>query len=335
MLNARDPKNYKDNNHKPELALAVTEFEGLCGFRPLAEIAAGLAACPELAELVGREEVAALADIAKAEAGAAAAGAEGRERLRRAFGALMRVSEDRVGAAAHRLVTRLRGADADSLTDAERLVLRADAFFPRDVGLFNIFMLNYVRLQPGQAVFLGPNVPHAYLRGDCVEVMATSDNVVRAGFTGKHKDVGTLVDMLTYEAGPVAVMDGVPEAGGARGGAEVRAYQPDGAAFPEFALRRVLLPPGAQADLGVSCGPRVVLCLDGRAAAVATLEGPPEGADGAGAARRTVPLGRGPAVLVAAGARLVLDALPAAGPDAAAGPGPALIFVASVHGSFE
>ncbi len=59
------------------------------------------------------------------------------------------------------------------------------------------------------------------------------------------------------------------------------------------------------------------------------------GADGAGAARRTVPLARGPAVLVAAGARLVLDALPVAGPDAAAGPGPALIFVASVHGSFE
>ena len=57
-------------------------------------------------------------------------------------------------------------------------------------------------MQPGEALFLGANEPHAYLYGDCVECMAASDNVVRAGLTPKFKDVETLTSMLTYTDGP-------------------------------------------------------------------------------------------------------------------------------------
>jgi len=72
--------------------------------------------------------------------------------------------------------------------------------YPGDVGIFCSFLLNIVRLGPGQAIFLKANEPHAYISGDIVETMATSDNVVRAGLTPKLRDVPTLLSMLTYSA---------------------------------------------------------------------------------------------------------------------------------------
>ena len=82
--------------------------------------------------------------------------------------------------------------------DLDNLFLRLCDQFPGDVGCFVIYFLNVVRLSPGEAMFLGPNVPHAYLSGDCVECMACSDNVVRAGLTPKLIDVEVLCNMLVY-----------------------------------------------------------------------------------------------------------------------------------------
>eukprot|EP00951_Prasinocladus_malaysianus_P047542 scaffold650896_cov46-Prasinocladus_malaysianus.AAC.1 len=62
----------------------------------------------------------------------------------------------------------------------------------------SVFFLNLVELRAGQAIYLDANEPHAYLSGELVEIMATSDNVVRAGLTPKLKDVQVLLDMLTY-----------------------------------------------------------------------------------------------------------------------------------------
>ncbi len=80
----------------------------------------------------------------------------------------------------------------------ELLILRLHSDFPGDRGVLAPLILNYIELLPGQAFFMGPNEPHAYLSGDCVECMALSDNVVRAGLTPKFKDVETLCDMLHY-----------------------------------------------------------------------------------------------------------------------------------------
>ena len=85
------------------------------------------------------------------------------------------------------------------MTDKEQLALRLEKQYPADVGVIAAFFLNHVKLAPGEALFLGPNEPHAYLSGECVECMATSDNVVRAGLTPKHRDVQTLCSMLTYK----------------------------------------------------------------------------------------------------------------------------------------
>ena len=79
--------------------------------------------------------------------------------------------------------------------------MRIHAQYPGDVGDFCVYLLNYTQLQPGEALLLPAHEPHAYISCDCAEIMATSDNVVRAGCTPKWKDIDTLVSCLTYNDG--------------------------------------------------------------------------------------------------------------------------------------
>lgn len=85
--------------------------------------------------------------------------------------------------------------------EIEELVVRLNKEYPLDVGILSVFMLNYLKLNIGEAIYLAANEPHAYLSGECIECMASSDNVVRAGLTPKYKDVNNLVNMLTYNTG--------------------------------------------------------------------------------------------------------------------------------------
>jgi mannose-6-phosphate isomerase len=84
-------------------------------------------------------------------------------------------------------------------------MLRLNQSYPLDTGILVSNFMNYVKLAPGEASFLGANEPHAYISGNCIECMANSDNVVRAGLTGKYKDVQTLTRMLTYKTGDMSV----------------------------------------------------------------------------------------------------------------------------------
>nr|CAI5829908.1 unnamed protein product [Callosobruchus analis] len=79
------------------------------------------------------------------------------------------------------------------------LVQQLNSQFPCDNGILMVYFLNYLQLEPSEALYLGANDPHAYLSGDCVEIMACSDNVVRAGLTPKFIDVNTLCSMLVYK----------------------------------------------------------------------------------------------------------------------------------------
>jgi mannose-6-phosphate isomerase len=85
-----------------------------------------------------------------------------------------------------------------TLTEKEQLVLSLERQY-KDVGVLAVLFFNYVKLSPGEALYIGANEPHAYLSGECLECMATSDNVVRAGLTPKYRDVQTLCSMLTYK----------------------------------------------------------------------------------------------------------------------------------------
>ncbi|KAH9306649.1 hypothetical protein KI387_011053, partial [Taxus chinensis] len=120
--------------------------------------------------------------------------------LKSAFTQLMTIDKEAVAEALLKIKTRLNQENqVRALTPKEQLVLRLEKQYPDDIGVISAFFFNYIKLAPGEALYLDANEPHAYLYGECVECMATSDNVVRAGLTPKYRDVETLCSMLTYK----------------------------------------------------------------------------------------------------------------------------------------
>ncbi|MET9149150.1 mannose-6-phosphate isomerase, class I [Streptomyces sp. NPDC004042] len=227
-------RNYKDANHKPELICAVTEFDGLCGFRAPAEAAALLAALdvdslkPYVDLLRARPEEAALREVLTA-----ILTADPEEMART------------VGEAAT-ACARLGGDHAPYAGIAHH--------YPGDPGVLAAMLLNHVRLQPGEALFLGAGIPHAYLNGLGVEIMANSDNVLRCGLTPKHVDVPELLRIVRFEAADPGVLR--PEA--APDGEEVYETPID-----EFRLSRYVLPEGAPAHDLTLATPQILLCTAG------------------------------------------------------------------------
>lgn len=188
ILHQNDPTNYPDDNHKPELAIALTDFYVLCDFRTHKEIANFMKNIKQFVAIVGdsnkREFISNADDVAS---------------LRKCFKALMTSSKEVVSQQMSKLLT-----DTDSLnclsTELQRLCLKLHKLYPGDPGCFAPFFLNYLKLKPGQAIYLEANKIHAYIEGECIECMACSDNVVRAGLTSKFRDVDTLIDMLDYSS---------------------------------------------------------------------------------------------------------------------------------------
>ncbi|MFF9687467.1 mannose-6-phosphate isomerase, class I [Streptomyces sp. NPDC014623] len=227
-------RTYKDANHKPELICALTPFEGLCGFRRPAE-AAGLIAA------LGVDSLKPYVDLLRArpEDGA----------LREVLTAILTADPDEMAhtvAEAAEAAQRLGGVHAPYAQIARH--------HPGDPGVIAAMLLNHVRLQPGEAMFLGAGVPHAYLGGLGVEIMANSDNVLRCGLTPKHVDVPELLRVVRFEATEPGILR--PEA--APGGEELYETPVD-----EFRLSRYVLPPGgAPADLSVAA-PQILLCTAG------------------------------------------------------------------------
>jgi len=207
QLHKERPNVYKDDNHKPEMALALTNFQAMCGFRPYEEIAAFLVSEPEFSEVAGKGGQA-LIDAVKSKSGCAKA-------LKEAFSVVMQAEKREVLKLVQDLVERMSKRigglfDSHSL-ELPHLIQRLNMEYPGDVGIFCVYFLNVFELKPGQAVFLEANLPHAYLFGDCLECMAQSDNVVRAGLTPKLRDTKVLCEMLNYgSAGAPKVMLGTP-----------------------------------------------------------------------------------------------------------------------------
>ncbi|KJZ73832.1 Mannose-6-phosphate isomerase [Hirsutella minnesotensis 3608] len=275
QLHARDPKNYPDDNHKPEMAIAITPFEGLCGFRPLAEIAHFLETVQPLRQLVGEDNAKGLVNAAKTEDDKDG----GKAALKKAFGGLMSSSAEDVAQHVPKLVelansegSEFAGSGVASTSGAtlSELVVRLHGQFGQDIGLFVLFFLNFVRLQPGEALFLVADDIHAYVSGDIMECMAASDNVVRAGLTPKFKDVTTLVDMLTYNYAPIEEQKMAPteypyatlNRTAYSSGSAVVLYDPP---IDEFAVVRTLLRgEGAKATFEPIEGPSIVICTSGR-----------------------------------------------------------------------
>lgn len=222
-------RRYRDGEHKPELLCALTPFHALCGFRPVAATLAllaqlGLADLPAFAPLVTGD-------------------------LRGTVGGLLSLPDGERAGVAARVARAAAATDGPEATWARRIA----ATHPGDPGIGVALLLNLVELEPGQAIFLPAGNLHAYLEGVGIEIMASSDNVLRGGLTSKHVDVDELLSILEFEPGPPPVVLPRPD------GAFCRYDTP----ACEFALTLVDLAPAAATVPGDR--PRVVLCLEGEA----------------------------------------------------------------------
>lgn len=176
QLHAKDPKHYPDDNHKPEMTLAITPFEGLCGFRPLAEIAHFLAHVPSLRKLVGEEKAASFEKTISGKETSEDRDTvqSNKKALREVFTALMESKSEDVEKAAEELIKQAKaegvkfageGGPTNDGQELADLMVRLNGQFPNDIGLFVTFFLNYVQLNVGEAMFLKADDIHAYLSG--------------------------------------------------------------------------------------------------------------------------------------------------------------------------
>jgi mannose-6-phosphate isomerase len=241
-------RSYVDDWPKPELLCALTTFEVLAGMRTAAD-AAGLLRTLAVAEL---EPLA--ADLAAADAPVALAGTLARILTWPAGDGAALVAA--VTAACGRLA-----AGTGPYAAACAAIVRIAAGHPGDLGVVAALLLRYVVLRPGQAVFLPAGGLHSYLRGTGIELLANSDNVVRAGLTGKHIDVPELLKL----ADPAVA---VPVIAPRSLGNGVSVYD---SPAPEFRLYRAGL--GAAEAALPGDGARVLLCTEGTVGLRATAGG--------------------------------------------------------------
>lgn len=185
---------YKDPNHKPELVYALTTFDTLVGFRPTAEILRVLAALD--------------APLAK-ELGESLRARPGFRGIVALVEGLLTDAPDAGEIGAIVAACRVLTSSGVDIKRAYATAIEIAEFFPGDVGVIISLFLNRLTLQPGEAAFLGVGVIHAHLQGMCVELMAASDNVLRAGLTSKHVDPEGLVRCLKKGMSRVARV--VPE----------------------------------------------------------------------------------------------------------------------------
>jgi mannose-6-phosphate isomerase len=275
-------RNYRDPNHKPEMAVALTRFELVCGFRPVAEIIENM-------RLVAPGESERSLERLQRD--------PSRVELSVFFYGLMSADERAharlLAAASKGIASALdSGLVPPGREGAFRWALRILEIFPGDIGAILPLILNHIVLEPGQAAFIAPGELHAHLAGTCLEIMANSDNVIRGALTKKFVDLPELVSVLSFN--PERVMPVVPSA-----------IAPCEEAYPtfvpDFEISKVSVGGGRRYGRS-SRGPEILLCTSGEAELLCPGEQPPQlGRGDAKSAERFV-LERGESAFVAAGA---------------------------------
>lgn len=174
-------RNYKDPNHKPELIYALTPFWAMNGFRPIADIIQLFTQLdidliqPALDRLINNQT---------------------NDGLKTFFHYLLTLNDELKTVAISMLKTKIKHLNTVPFNIINTIMVK----YPNDVGLFMPLVLNVIKLEPGQAMFLKAQTPHAYIEGTGLEIMANSDNVLRAGLTSKHIDVDELFDNTTFDS---------------------------------------------------------------------------------------------------------------------------------------
>jgi mannose-6-phosphate isomerase len=192
-------RNFKDNNHKPELMLALSEFWLLHGFKNPGALKKILNEVPELHFLVP---------------------IFGDGNYKKLYQHVMELSQVQVDRHLKTLIDRtlidyncgkLDRSSEDFWAARAAITYSRDGHIDR--GIFSIYLFNLVHLQPGQAVFQDAGLPHAYLEGQNVEIMSNSDNVLRGGLTPKYVDVKELMKHVLFEPTIPNILNGEKTAG--------------------------------------------------------------------------------------------------------------------------
>ncbi|WP_282777815.1 MULTISPECIES: mannose-6-phosphate isomerase, class I [unclassified Nocardia] len=242
-------RNYRDENHKPELVVALDRFEALAGFRdPNATV--------RLLQALAVPELSSYADLLAAQPDSAG--------LRTLFttwialpqNALATLLPKVLDGCVHYLSDRDAGNNGarKEFTAEVKTALELAEAYPGDAGVLAALLLNRITLEPGEGLFLAAGNLHAYLRGVGVEIMANSDNVLRGGLTPKHVDVPELLRVLDFEPLDLPIVAPETEAEG------VFRYRTPAA---EFTLRRVELAEGEPPLPLPASGPEIALCTLG------------------------------------------------------------------------
>ncbi|MGZ4662359.1 MAG: mannose-6-phosphate isomerase, class I, partial [Arthrobacter sp.] len=224
---AAGERNYKDDNHKPEMIFALTPFEALCGFRPAAASRALFehlaASMPEISCEVPPVFLDVIGDLS---------GSVEHDALKAAFTRLIGGGHA-VSHAVRELVAAIKAGLPVGEYQAElSTVVGLHGHYPGDPGILISLLLNRISLAPGEAVYLPAGNVHAYLHGLGIEVMASSDNVLRGGLTPKFVDVPELLQTIAFES------VGVPMLGSETSALGQELYRPP---FREFQLQRIEL----------------------------------------------------------------------------------------------
>lgn len=181
-LNAAE-RNYKDANHKPELVYALTPFQAMNGFRELSDIVSLLqpvaGAHPQIAHFLQRPDS---------------------DNLAKLFASLLSLQGEEKSLALDILQAAVNAREGQPWETIKAIA----QVYPDDSGLFSPLLLNVITLQPGEAMFLYAETPHAYLKGVALEVMANSDNVLRAGLTPKYIDIPELLANVKFVSKPAS-----------------------------------------------------------------------------------------------------------------------------------
>ena len=190
-LHELDSKNYPDDNHKPEIAIALDSLTAIAGFRPIKEIQYNINHFPELKHFIDNGLIDKIIETKNV--------LETEKYIRELYSGIMSKAGDQenLSKCIESIIERLR--KKETLTSEEFQFVNQFNLYGSDVGLFSLLFFNIIDLRPLQAIFTGAGVPHAYIKGNIVECMANSDNVVRAGLTNKFKDVKTLLEIIKYE----------------------------------------------------------------------------------------------------------------------------------------
>ena len=279
------------------MAIAITPFDGLCGFRPLAEITHFLSSVPSLRKTVGESAASRFETSVRGKETSENEHdtMKNKEALKTCFTALMKASPETIKSSAKELVASAEkdgeafaagGSTSNEGSELAKVILRLNSQFPDDIGLFVFFFLNYIKMEPGEGMFLKADDIHAYLSGgktrfnlyikssliwapDIIECMASSDNVVRAGFTPKFKDVDTLTSMLTYSYAPISEQKMSPSdypyatlsAAAYSSNSSAILYDPP---IDEFSVVKTdLRREGAKVTMDGIEGPSIVICTEG------------------------------------------------------------------------